>query len=164
MFNPIQRPWSQKKGWIPLHSAWLPQTMCRHRVICHGKMNHVIILSFSTQASRALIAAWGFSMSDKLPDSTKIAEREPHFGLQHLHQMGTGRIPLCVCRRLGAMVNWCTGRKIKGVRVTDERRHPKLAEETLAHCKQKQKSLWLPGCHLDTGSTWQFPWVCREPW
>lgn len=145
MFNPIQRPRSQQKGWIPFHSCWLLQTMCRHRVIDHGDMNHVIILSFSIQASWALIAAWGFSMSDKLPDSTKTAERQPHFGLQHLHQMDTGRTPLCVCRRLGAMVNWCTGRKIKGVRVTDERRYPKWAEETLAHCKEKQKSLRCQG-------------------
>lgn len=131
--------------------------MCRHRVIDHREMNYVIILSFSTQASQALIAAWGFSVSDKLPDSTKIAERKPHFGLQHLHQMGTSRRTHCVFRRFGATVNWCTGRKIKGVRVTDEGRHPKLAEETLAHGKEKQKSLWLPGSNLDTGSTWQFP-------
>lgn len=164
MFNQIQRPWSQKKDWIPLQSPWLLQTMCRHRVIDHGEMNHVIILSFSTQESWALIAAWGFSMSGKLLDSTKIAERQPHFGLQHLHQMGTSRSPLCVGWTLGAMVNWGSGRKIKGVRVTDERRHPKLAEEILAHCEQKQKSLWLPESNLDTGSTWQFPWVCREPW
>lgn len=56
------------------------------------------------------------------------------------------------------MVNWCTGAKIKGVRVTDEGRHPKLAEETLAHGKEKQKSLWLPGSNLDTGSRLQFSW------
>lgn len=111
--------------------------MCRHRVIDHVEMNYVIIVSFSIQASRALIAAWGFSMSGKLPDSTKIAETQPHFRLQHLHQRGTSRSLHCVCRRFGAMVNWCTGRKIKGAGLTDERRHPKVAEETLAHCKQK---------------------------
>lgn len=72
-------------------------------------MNHVVILSFSTQVSQALIAVWGFSISDKLPGSTNIAERKPHFGLHHLHQIGTTRAPLCVHEG-----NACRGQETQG--------------------------------------------------
>lgn len=97
---------------VPLRSRWLVQTnadrsICRHRVIHHGEMSHVIILSFSTQVSQALIAVWGFSISDKLPGPTKIAERQPRFGLQHLRQIGTSRAPL----RKG---NDCRGQETRG--------------------------------------------------
>jgi len=70
---------------VPLRPCWLVQTnasrsLRRHRVIHHGEMSHVVILSFSTQVSQAVIAVWGFSISDKLLESTEIAERQPHFG------------------------------------------------------------------------------------
>lgn len=78
-------------------------------LIHHREMSHVTILSFSTQVSQAPIAVWGFSISDKLPGSTKIAERQPHFGLQHLHQIGTRRAPLHMCEG-----NACHGQEARG--------------------------------------------------
>lgn len=105
---------AKTKAQIPLWSRWVVQantdsSIRRHRVIHHREVSHVSILSFSTQVSQALIAVWGFSISDKLPGSTKIAERQPHFGLQHLHQIHTSRAPLRVCEG-----NACCGPETQG--------------------------------------------------